>query len=45
MLHVKDEIPKLQLPSTSQKINNYNKSLNSLVEDIMISTDETIDTL
>ncbi|XP_047352643.1 uncharacterized protein LOC124950235 isoform X2 [Vespa velutina] len=44
MLHMKDEISKLKLPSASQKI-NYNRSLNSLVEDIMISTDETIDTL
>ncbi|KAL2727436.1 uncharacterized protein V1477_016712 [Vespula maculifrons] len=45
MLHMKDEIPKFKLPSASQKVNYDNKSLNSLVENIMISTDETIDTL
>lgn len=42
---MKDEIPKFKLPSASQKVNYDNKSLNSLVENIMISTDETIDTL
>ncbi|XP_014601638.1 PREDICTED: uncharacterized protein LOC106785559 [Polistes canadensis] len=40
ILHFKNEIPTLALPKTPEKINLNKQSFNSIIEDIMISTDD-----
>lgn len=40
MLHFKNEIPKLALPKTLEEISPNKQSFNSIIEDIMISTDD-----